>query len=74
MAEDSRPDEAGSKKASPKWPWFAAGAVVIVFVIVVLCIIFVPSPNIWTDDAYVTAHYSVIAPRVAGADHQRRCR
>ena len=25
-----------------------------------------PSPNVWTDDAYVTAHYATVAPRVAG--------
>jgi membrane fusion protein (multidrug efflux system) len=28
--------------------------------------IFAPTPDIWTDDAYVRVHYATIAPRVAG--------
>jgi membrane fusion protein (multidrug efflux system) len=60
---DQKPDE---EKPKPLWPWFLAGAAVIGFIAVVLAIIYVPNPDIWTDDAYVTAHYASIAPRVAG--------
>jgi membrane fusion protein, multidrug efflux system len=66
---DSRNDE-GKKpeglKRLPFWPWFLAAVIVIGFVAVVLSIIFVPDPDVWTDDAYVTAHYATIAPRIAG--------
>ncbi|MXV44882.1 HlyD family efflux transporter periplasmic adaptor subunit [Saccharibacter sp. 17.LH.SD] len=48
------------------WPFVFAGVVVAVFVGVVLAIIFVPTARVWTNDAYVTAHYAVIAPRVPG--------
>jgi len=42
------------------------GVVVLCFVAVVLGIIFIPTKNVWTDDAYVQAHSAVIAPRIAG--------
>ncbi|MBR0558575.1 HlyD family secretion protein [Neokomagataea anthophila] len=54
------------QKKTPKWPFFLAGVVVVVFVGIVLGIIFVPSANVSTDDAYVTAHYATIAPRIPG--------
>ncbi|AOX16834.1 HlyD family secretion protein [Kozakia baliensis] len=54
------------KKASPKWPFFIAGLIVLTFSGIVLAIIFVPSREVWTNDAYVTAHYSTIAPRISG--------
>ena len=60
---DQKPQE---EKRTPLWPWFLAGAVVIGFVALVLAIIYVPDPDVWTDDAYVTAHYASVAPRVAG--------
>ncbi len=53
-------------KHGPIWPWIVAGVVVVGFVVVVLAIIFAPSPDVWTDDAYVTAHYATVAPRVSG--------
>ena len=59
-------DEPSPPKPSAVWPWIAAGIVVIGFIVVVLAVIFVPDPNLWTDDAYVTAHYSTVAPRVSG--------
>ncbi|HEY8071919.1 MAG TPA: biotin/lipoyl-binding protein [Methylocystis sp.] len=31
-----------------------------------LWIIFRPRPDVWTDDAYVAAHFALIAPRVSG--------
>ena len=60
---DQKPQE---EKRTPLWPWFLASAVVIGFVALVLAIIYVPDPDVWTDDAYVTAHYASVAPRVAG--------
>ena len=56
------------EKRTPLWPWFLAGAIVVGFIGVVLAIIYVPAPDIWTADAYVTAHYTSVAPR------RRRCR
>jgi membrane fusion protein (multidrug efflux system) len=53
-------------KRAPIWPWLLAGVVILGFIAVVLAVVFVPTPNTWTDDAYVTAHYSTIAPRVSG--------
>lgn len=55
-----------SASRKPRWPFLVAGGVVLVFVGIVLAIIFVPTARVWTNDAYVTAHYSVIAPRVPG--------
>jgi membrane fusion protein (multidrug efflux system) len=43
-----------------------ASTVVLGFVAVVLWRIYVPSPDVWTDDAYVSVHYATIAPRVPG--------
>jgi membrane fusion protein, multidrug efflux system len=40
--------------------------VLVVFVAVVLVRIFAPKPDVWTDDAYVTVHYTTAAPRVPG--------
>ena len=50
----------------PVWPWIVGGVVVAGFIAAVLAIIFAPAPRVWTDDAYVTAHYATIAPRVSG--------
>ena len=50
----------------PLWPVFVATAVAAVCALVVLWIIFRPRPDVWTDDAYVTAHFALIAPRVSG--------
>ena len=65
--EDSK-QEGGEQKQQkrPRWPWFAAGFVVIVFTAIVLGIIFLPADSVWTNDAYVTAHYATIAPRISG--------
>jgi membrane fusion protein (multidrug efflux system) len=64
-------DKQGNKdkppaKRKPLWPWLLGGAIVIGFIAVVLAIIFAPAPDVWTDDAYVTAHYATVAPRVSG--------
>ena len=61
---DKREQEKQARSA--RWPWVLAGVVVLVFVIVVLLIIFLPRANVKTDDAYVTAHYAMVAPRVSG--------
>jgi membrane fusion protein, multidrug efflux system len=53
-------------KRWPLWPWILVAVIVIGFIAVVLSIIFVPDPDVWTDDAYVTAHYATIAPRISG--------
>lgn len=50
----------------PKWPFVVTGVIVVGFICVVLAIIFVPSADVSTDDAYVTGHYATIAPRVPG--------
>ena len=47
-------------------PWAVASAVVLGFVAAVLWRIYAPSPDVWTDDAYVRVHYATIAPRVPG--------
>jgi membrane fusion protein, multidrug efflux system len=53
-------------KRWPLWPWLLVALIVVGFVVIVLSIIFVPDPDVWTDDAYVTAHYATIAPRISG--------
>jgi membrane fusion protein (multidrug efflux system) len=47
-------------------PWAVASTVVLGFIAVVLWRIYAPSPDVWTDDAYVRVHYATIAPRVPG--------
>jgi membrane fusion protein (multidrug efflux system) len=48
------------------WPWAVASTIVVGFIAVVLWRIYAPSPDVWTDDAYVGVHYATIAPRVPG--------
>lgn len=50
----------------PRWPFVLTGIVVLGIVAVVLWIVFVPQPDVWTDDAYVSVHYASVSPRVAG--------
>jgi len=50
----------------PRWPWIAVAAVVFGFIAIVLVTIFVPRPDVTTDDARLMAHYATIAPRVSG--------
>ena len=66
--DQSKPGGSGQPepKKRPVWPLFVAGAVVLAFVFVVLVIIFAPHADVHTDDAYVTAHYTTVAPRVSG--------
>ncbi len=53
-------------KLVSRLPWVVASTVVLGFVAVVLWRIYAPSPDVWTDDAYVSVHYATIAPRVPG--------
>jgi membrane fusion protein, multidrug efflux system len=62
--QEKRPAE--KLKPRPEWPFILAGAVVAIFVGVVLWMIFRPRPDVWTDDAYVMVHYASIAPRISG--------
>ncbi len=55
-----------ASKRRKRWPFLLAGGIIFTFIISVLVIVFVPAAHVWTNDAYVTAHYSVIAPRVPG--------
>lgn len=65
---DPHPHSAPPGHETPKsrWPLFLGVAVALCFVVVVLGIIFIPTKNVWTDDAYVHAHNAVIAPRIPG--------
>jgi membrane fusion protein, multidrug efflux system len=64
--KDDKKEEKPKPKKRPVWPLFLVGAVVLAFVFVILLIIFAPHGDVHTDDAYVTAHYTTVAPRVAG--------
>jgi membrane fusion protein, multidrug efflux system len=57
---------AKSPSPLPRWPLALVGFIVAIFAAVILTIIFRPRPDVWTDDAYVTVHYAVIAPRISG--------
>ena len=64
--EDKNGEDDAPKKRRPLWPWLLAGVLVLGFVVAVLVIIYAPSDSVWTDDAYVTAHYATVAPRISG--------
>lgn len=49
-----------------KTPLVMGAAVVALFIAVAAWKIYVPSAEVWTDDARIAAHYTTIAPRVAG--------
>ena len=65
---DGQHEEQGKQPEKPKarWPWVVAGVLAVGFIAAVLVVIYAPSPDVWTDDAYVTAHYATIAPRISG--------
>ena len=64
--KDKQGDGKPPAKRTRLWPWLLGGAVVVGFAAAVLAIIFAPAPDVWTNDAYVTAHYATVAPRVSG--------
>jgi len=59
-------DERQAPQRQRRWPLVAGALVIVAFVGIVLAIIFVPSRKVWTDDAYVTVHYTTVAPRISG--------
>ena len=50
----------------PLWPLGVAIIIAALFAVLVLWIIFRPRADVWTNDAYVTAHIALIAPRISG--------
>jgi membrane fusion protein, multidrug efflux system len=74
LERSSQPAETATHAGhSPRWaklvsrmPWAVASTVAVGFIAVVLWRIYAPTPDVWTDDAYVRAHYATIAPRVPG--------
>lgn len=64
--EEKKKKQDRKRRTISRWLFIGGGLIVLIFVIVVLAIIFVPNRHVWTDDAYVTAHYTVVAPRIAG--------
>jgi membrane fusion protein (multidrug efflux system) len=53
-------------KPRATWPLVVGAMVLAAFLALVVWIIFRPRPDVWTDDAYITVHYAVIAPRISG--------
>ena len=53
-------------KRRSRWPFLFAALVLFGFVGIVLAIVLTPSPNVWTDDAYVEVHTTAVAPQIAG--------
>ncbi|MGI4747736.1 MAG: HlyD family secretion protein [Janthinobacterium lividum] len=64
--KDEKPKPPAQPEPRPKWPLFVALAVAVVFTAAVLLIVFLPRSTVYTNDAYVTAHYAIVAPRIAG--------
>jgi membrane fusion protein (multidrug efflux system) len=64
--DDDKKDSGDDDKPKAKWPWIVAGVVLVVFVAVILFLVLVPHRNVKTEDAYVTVHYTMVAPRVSG--------
>ena len=54
------------RKFAVKVSWLMVATLIVGFVGVAALRIYAPTPNVWTDDAYLEAHYATIAPRVAG--------
>ena len=64
--DDKGKDDNKPVKRKAIWPWIVGGVVVVAFTATVLWIIYAPDPDVWSDDAYVTAHYATIAPQISG--------
>lgn len=66
MAEQS--DRNGKPEGMPfsRWPWYVAGTIIGVFVIVIASLVFWPKSTVSTSDAYVQVHYTTVAPRISG--------
>jgi membrane fusion protein (multidrug efflux system) len=63
---ESGNDHQKKEQAKPLWPWIVAGGIALLFLLVVLLIILLPHSKQETDDAYVTAHFAVVSPRIPG--------
>jgi membrane fusion protein, multidrug efflux system len=48
------------------WPWLVAGGALLALTVAVLYMIFAPHAEVETEDAYVTARFTTVAPRVSG--------
>src|SRR5262245_38896852 len=59
-------EEPPATKRRTRWPWLLAGAAIAASVATVLWRIYMPTSDVWTNDAYVRVHYATIASRVAG--------
>ena len=66
LQEDEKKNKDQKHRNITRWLFISGGGIILIFIAVVLAIIFVPNRHVWTDDAYVTAHYTVVAPRIAG--------
>ena len=64
--QEKQDDEKEAPARRPLWPILLALLVVVAFVAIVLAIELTPTPDVWTDDAYVQVHYASVAPRIAG--------
>ncbi|MGY8668516.1 HlyD family secretion protein [Bradyrhizobium sp. UFLA05-109] len=59
-------EELPAKKRRTRWPWLLAGGAIAASAATVLWRIYMPTSDVWTNDAYVRVHYATIASRVAG--------
>lgn len=59
-------EEPPLKKRRIRWAWLLAGAAIAASAATVLWRIYMPTSDVWTNDAYVRVHYATIASRVAG--------
>lgn len=55
-----------TRRTRRRGPWALAGLTIVGFIAVVLAKIYLPGGTVWTDDAYVTVHYTTVAPRITG--------
>lgn len=64
--QPNKGEEPPVKKRRIRWPWLLAGAAIAASAATVLWRIYMPTSDVWTNDAYVRVHYATIASRVAG--------
>lgn len=64
--QPNKAEELPAKKRQTRWQWLLAGSIIAASAATVLWRIYMPTPDVWTNDAYVRVHYATIASRVAG--------